>query len=190
MMASMTENPEPSRAEVSDVATAVLLGADCVMLSDETASGKYPFESVSFMRRIIVHTEKHLNFHVSINKKREDHSAQASISKAIISLAENINAKAIVVETKSGATAKEIASRHPKVPIIAVTSDKKTAQLLTIIYGIRSYKRPIDPLAATKTTDWLRTRKIFNKGDIIVTASGKYPGLVGTTDTIKVRALE
>jgi pyruvate kinase len=189
MLASMSDDPEPTRAEVSDVATAVLAGADCVMLSDETASGKYPLSAVQTMKRVILYTEAHAPLPVSAAVE-EDHSRQASISAAVINLAENIEAKAIVAETKSGATALQIASRRPVVPIIAVTSDARTAQQLAITYGTKSYVRPADALAANKLTDWLRRNKVLRHGDIVVTAAGRHPGVVGTTDTIKVRVLE
>jgi pyruvate kinase len=189
MLASMSDDPEPTRAEVSDVATAVLAGADCVMLSDETASGKYPLRAVQTMKRVILYTEAHAPLPVSAAVE-EDHSRQASISAAVINLAENIEAKAIVAETKSGATALQIASRRPVVPIIAVTSDARTAQQLAITYGTKSYVRPADALAANKLTDWLRRNKVLRHGDIVVTAAGRHPGVVGTTDTIKVRVLE
>jgi pyruvate kinase len=189
MLASMTDMPEPTRAEVSDVATAVLLGADCVMLSDETASGKYPIEAVQTMKRVIKYAEANRPASVSY-PEYEDHSRQASISGAILSLAENIQATAIVAETKSGATARQIASRRPEIPVIAVTSDVRTLQQMTIIYGVKSYQRPVDAHAAEKLTDWLRTNKVFHKGDIVVSVSGQYPGVVGATDTIKVRVLE
>jgi pyruvate kinase len=189
MLASMSDNPEPTRAEVSDVATAVILGSDCVMLSDETASGKYPLEAVNTMKRVIRYTEEHMPLQVTF-KNEQDHSKQASICKAVITLAENVEAQAIVVETKSGATALQIASRRTSIPMISVTSDKRTAQQLAIVYGNKTYVRPVDPLAASKVTDWLRQNKLFKKGDIVVTASGRYPGVVGTTDTIKVRVLE
>jgi pyruvate kinase len=189
MLFSMTEAPEPTRAEVSDVATAVILGADCVMLSDETANGNYPIEAVAVMKRVILYTEAHLPLNV-IYPPHEDHSRQASISKAIIRLAENIEAKAIVAETKSGATALQIASQRSAIPLIAVTSDIRTAQQLAIVYDVKSYVRPADALAAQKLTDWLRKSKVLDKGDVVVTASGQYPGVVGTTDTIKVRVLE
>lgn len=190
MLGSMTESPEPSRAEVSDVATAVILGADCVMLSDETANGKYPIEAVKVMKRIILYTEKNMPLTVSFNDNKPDNSLQGAISKAILSLATNVKAKAIVTETKSGATALEIASRRPSLPVIAVTNVIRSAQQLAIVYAVKSYVRPVDKLAATKLSDWLRSRKLFSKGDIIVTVSGKYPGVVGTTDTIKLRVLE
>ena len=189
MLASMTEDPEPTRAEVSDVATAVIVGADCVMLSDETASGKYPIEAVATMKRIILYTEKHMPLKVSFNAK-QDLSRQASISKAVIRLAEDVKASAIIAETKSGATALQISSYRAATPLIAVASDSRVVQQMAIVYGTKSYLRPVDPNAAVKLTDWLRHARLFHKGDIIVTASGRHPGVVGTTDTIKVRVLE
>jgi len=189
MLSSMTEEPEPTRAEVSDVATAVLVGADCVMLSDETANGKYPIQAVEIMNRVILYSEQHAPFEVNIIEK-EDTSRQSAISKAVISLAENIEAQAIVVETRSGATALQIASRRCKIPQIAVTNDRTTSQQLAIVCGTQAFVRPIDHMAATKLTDWLRKNKVLAKGDTVVTASGRYPGVVGTTDTIKVRVLE
>ncbi len=189
MLISMTEELEPSRAEVSDVATAVLVGADCLMLSDETASGNYPIEAVKTMQRIIRYTETHSPLSVSF-KSEKDPSMQSAISEAIIKLAETIKAKAIVAETKSGATAFNISSRRIDVPLIAVTDDERTAHQLSIVYGVVPFIRPIDKKAATKLTEFLRDKKVFAKGDIVVTVSGKYPGVVGTTDTIKVRMLD
>lgn len=189
MLISMTEELEPSRAEVSDVATAVLVGADCLMLSDETASGNYPIEAVKTMQRIIQYTEKHSPLSVTFNNNSE-HSMQAAISEAIIKLAQTIEAKAIVAETKSGATAINISARRVSIALIAVTSDRRTANQLAIVFGVRAYVRPVDKRAAMKLTDWLRDNKVFNKGDMVVSASGKYPGVVGTTDTIKLRMLD
>ncbi len=189
MLVSMTERPDPTRAEVSDVATAVLIGADCVMLSEETAAGQYPIEAVEVMKRVVCYAEQHSPLKVSW-PGQTDHSRQAAISDGLISLSESIQAKAIVAETKSGATARQIASRRPDMPIIAVTSDTRTLQQLSLVCGVKSYLRPADKLAAQKLTDWLREKKVFASGDVVVTASGRHPGVVGTTDTIKVRVLE
>lgn len=189
MLGSMTEFPEPTRAEVSDVATAVILGTDCVMLSDETANGRYPIESVEFMKRVIRYTEINNPVKVDYPNAPHEHSRQSAVSSAVIELANNVGARAIVAETKSGATAMQVASFRPTIPIIAVTSDKRTAQQLPIVYGTKSYLRPADSHAATRLTNWLKDNKVLKTGDIIVTASGQYPGVVGTTDTIKVRIL-
>ncbi len=191
MLASMTEMPEPTRAEVSDIATAVLAGADCVMLSDETAAGQYPVEAVSVMKRVITYTESHVAPRAVIwDGADRQMTKQLAISRGIISLADSIGAAAIVAETKSGATALQIASERTEIPLIAVTDDPHTAQALAIVYGVKSYVRLVSREAAVKLTDFLQEAGILKKGDIVVTASGRYPGVVGTTDTIKVRQLD
>ncbi len=191
MLFSMTEAPEPTRAEVSDVATAVIVGTDCVMLSDETANGKYPIASVETMKRIILYTEANSPLKAVFPVEPSTVvQRQVAICNAVIDLADTIKAKAIVAETKSGATAMQLAARRPGRPLIAVTSDFRVANQLALVYGTKSYVRPDDKLAATKLTNWLRKSKVLEKGDMIITASGRYPGVVGTTDTIKVRVLE
>lgn len=189
LLASMTERPEPTRAEVSDVATAVLLGADSVMLSDETASGKYPEESVKVMKQVVNYTQQHATRPIDTNFYKKRSTSQQAISNVIIGLAESVGATAIIAETKSGATALQISSHRPASPIIAVTSNPVVAQKLAIVYGTKSYVRPDGKLQAVKLTNWLHRSKVLSKGDIVVTASGQYPGVVGTTDTIKVRVL-
>lgn len=188
MLASMTETPEPSRAEVSDVATAVIVGADCVMLSDETANGKYPVEAVKVMKRVVKYTEANPVVKAQFPNNTE-FSRQDAIAKSLINLASEVGAKVIVAETKSGETATCIASFRPEIPIIAVTSDDFVTRQLAIVYGVKSYERPASQFAATKLTNWLKQNRVLKVGDIVVTASGKYPGVVGTTDTIKVRVL-
>lgn len=190
MLASMTDSPEPTRAEVSDVATATLLGADAVMLSDETANGQYPIESVRVMKRIVNYTQSHaLHAPTMVDQEDDNTSLSRAISGAVINLADSVQAVAIVAETKSGATALQISARRPNMPIIAVTSVARSAQQMAIVYGTKSYIRPDGKMQAVKLTNWLHRSKVLSKGDIIVTATGQYPGVVGTTDTIKVRVL-
>lgn len=189
MLASMTEQPEPTRAEVSDVATAVIVGTDCVMLSDETANGQYPVEAVKVMKRVILYTQNNSTVKAAFMELKDFDAYQNAISSSIIKLANSLDAKAIVAETKSGATAIQIASYRSHQPVIAVTSDQTVTNQLAIVYGVKSYQRPVDKFAATKLTNWLLENKVLKKGDTIVTASGHYPGVVGTTDTIKVRVL-
>jgi pyruvate kinase len=191
MLFSMTEAPEPTRAEVSDVATAVFIGADCVMLSDETANGRYPVESVKVMKRVVLYTEQNAPLKVDFHDTPLNHAPrQQAMSKAILSLSRDVGANAIVAETKSGATALQIASQRSDLPLIAVTSDERVANQLAIVYSCKSYVRPDSKMAATKLTNWLRASKVLSKGDVIVSCSGQYPGVVGTTDTIKVRILD
>jgi pyruvate kinase len=161
------------------------------MLSDETANGQYPIEAVSIMKRVICYTEHNSPLKVTF-AAHEDRpvSRQLAISRGIISLSESIRAAAIVAETKSGCTALQIAAERSGIPLIAVTDDSRTAQQLAIVYGVKAYVRPASKLAAAKLTDFLRETNVLKKGDIVVTASGQHPGVVGTTDTIKVRQLE
>ena len=190
MLASMTEEPEPTRAEVSDVATAVLVNADCVMLSDETANGKYPIQAIQMMKSIILYTQENSPLVARFNDDVHEDSMSRALSNAVIKLSDQLNAAAIVAETATGASAKTIACYRPKRTIIAVTSSLRTAQQLALLYGTMSFVRPVDEKQATKLTNWLREKRILHRGDVIVTASGKHPGVVGTTDTIKVRVLE
>ncbi len=189
MLMSMVDMPEPTRAEVSDVATAVFLGADAVMLSDESANGKYPVEAVRTMKRVILYSEQHTPMRTLFPVEHE-HTMQNAVSSSVLKMAETIEARAIVAETKSGATALQIASLRPEMPVIAVTSEIRTLQQLALAYGVKSYVRPADPEAAMKLTEWLLQNKVLDKGDIVVAVSGRYPGVTGATDTIKVRVLE
>lgn len=189
MLASMMEQPEPTRAEVSDVATAVIVGADAVMLSDETAVGRYPIEAIGIMKRIIRYTEQHATVSAQFNVSHEYTTGEA-IAASIIDLAKHVKAAAIVAETKTGATALTISSWRPKVPIIVVTSQSRVAQQLALMYGAKTYVRPDDKFAASKLTQWLHDESIFKKDDVVVISSGRYPGTPGGTDTIKVRVLE
>jgi pyruvate kinase len=159
------------------------------MLSEETAVGRYPVESINIMRRIIMYTQENSTVRAQFTNPHEYNITEA-ISAVIIDLAQKVNAKAIVTETATGKTALSISSWRPNLPQIVVTPEDRVAQQLALLYGAQTFVRPIDELAATKLTDWLRSHHIFKARDKIVTASGKYPGLVGGTDTIKVRVLE
>lgn len=189
MLGSMTENLSPTRAEVSDVATAVIIGADAVMLSEETAVGKYPIETVEMMKRVILYTQRHTPLKAVFDKPAPT-TEQEIISEAIVRLSERLNADAIVAETKTGATARNIASHRPDKPIVTITSEARVAQQLALLYGAQSYLRPVEKLGAVKVAQWLSRNNILTSGDIIVSASGKHPGVTGSTDTIKVRVIE
>lgn len=188
MMASMMEEPEPTRAEVSDVATAVIVGADAVMLSDETANGRYPVEAVSMMERIILYTQENSHLKAYFIDEHEFSFTEA-IASAVIELAKKVEATAIVAETEYGHTAQSISGLRPYYPLVVVTPHKRVAQQLALLYGAITFVRSADRHAATRLADWLLSEKVFKKGNKIVTASGKYVGKTGGTDTIKVREL-
>lgn len=189
MLASMQFNPEPTRAEVSDVANAVITGADCVMLSDETANGRYPIETVATMKRIIMYTQEHAPVR-PLFYSEFDTSMQDAISSAVITLAHQIGAQAIVCETKSGATALSIASHRPSMPIISVTSSARVAQQLCLLYANKSFLRPDGEKAGLKLAQELCQDGLLDRGRPVVLVSGRQPGLTGGTDTIRVRVLE
>lgn len=189
MMASMVDNPEPTRAEVSDVANAVIVGADCVMLSDETANGKYPLETVQSMKRVIMYTQEHAPVRpLEVPRNMETHSA--AISAAAVVLAKQLHADAIVAETKSGATAAHIAAHRPMRPIISVTSEARVAQQLALLYANKSFLFPDGERAGLELTKQLTEDGFLEKPATVVLVSGRQPGLIGATDTIRVRTLD
>jgi pyruvate kinase len=193
MMASMVDAPEPTRAEVSDVATATVQGADVVMLSDETANGHYPIEAVASMKKTIMYTQD--NWPVTdtgarvVNQKKVSLNA---ISQAAVSIADEIHADNIIAETKSGATAAMIAACRPHIPIIVATSEPRTAQQLALSYATRSFVRPDGDKAGVSLAKELYAAKYFPDMDRMTTVivSGRQPGVVGETDTIRIRVIE
>jgi len=189
MMASMVDNPEPTRAEVSDVANAVIQGADTVMLSDETANGKYPLETVAAMKKVILYTQDNAPvapIHDIIAKNVQ----LDAISTAAVTLAEHLKVDAIIAETKSGATASNIAAHRPNLPIISVTSEVKAAQQLALSYANRTYIRPDSAEAGFDLAKELKADGLFGSDTAkVIIVSGQQPGIIGTTDTIKVRVL-
>ena len=191
-MGSMVDNPQPSRAEVSDVANAVIQGADVVMLSDESATGKYPEETVKAMRDVIMYTQEHAAVSPidDIVERGEDEALNA-ISLAAVELAEQINADALIVETKSGQTAATAAANRPALPIYAVTSSNRVAQQLGLNYATRSFIRPDGEFAGLELAKELKANGTFGVKEkvTVVIVSGRQPGLVGGTDTIRVRTI-
>lgn len=147
MLASMQYSPRPTRAEVSDVANAVLDGTDAVMLSSETAIGSYPVETIETTNKIIDAIENEMNYNDILlgYNRSEDIDTSKAISYSCVDCANRVNAKAIVCSTLSGVTAKEISNFRPGCPVIALSPDPKVVRNLVINYGIF-------PLKATKVT--------------------------------------
>ena len=190
MMASMVDSPEPTRAEVSDVATAVVQGADAVMLSDETANGSYPLETVKAMKKVILFTQNHSRV-ATVNRDNGTlESIYTAISSAAARLAENINADVIVCQTASGVTATTMAAERPNLPIVSVTSNARVANQLALIYAnsafVRKYSEDFgyDLARELKEVGYLQLRDgVKDLTAVIVSGDRDKVG----TDTIKVR---
>lgn len=193
MLGSMVDNPEPSRAEVSDVANAVIQGADAVMLSDETANGKYPVEAVKEMKRIILYTQNNWN----IAPLNHDHEGEIknydAVAHAAARLAEKIEADVIICQTHSGATAVSIAAQRPNVPIISVTSNPRVAGQLALTYANSAFVRPYTETYGLDLTQELAASGYLKKREdrdyiLAVIVSGQ-PNVYGGTDTIQIRRI-
>lgn len=188
MMGSMVDNPEPTRAEVSDVANAVIQGADVVMLSDETANGKYPIETVRAMRKTIIYTQEHSEV-MMVDKTEMREKTDAILSYTAAQLARRIKARAIIAETNTGATAVNVGAYRPNLPIVCVTENVKTAQKLALSYASRPYIRPNELNAATKLAEELKREGYFGEDPVtVVLVSGHHPE-PGKTDNIQIKTL-
>lgn len=188
MMASMVDAPEPTRAEVSDVANAVIQGADTVMLSDETANGNYPIETVKAMKKVILYTQDKEPVESMPTCCVEKEKKRDAISSAAVAIAEKLKATAIIVETKTGGTAVNIAKHKPNMPIISVSDELRSVQQLSLSYANRSYVRPITSETGYDIARELKSQGYFGQDPAtVVVVSGRQAGVAGKTDTIEVR---
>lgn len=185
MLASMVDSPHPTRAEVSDVATAAITGVDCVMLSDETNNGKYPVEAVQTMKRIVSYTEDNMPLQ-TVYAGQEEVAKRSPLAASAVSLAHQLEAKVLVVETKSGKAALNISDMRPTIPIIVATPDARVAQKLAIIYGCRTYYIKDTTKAATEALGLLQKEKRLVKGDKAILVYGYDPKHGSMTDTIRM----
>lgn len=196
MLESMTENPRPTRAEASDVANAVLDQVDAVMLSAESASGKYPVEAVTVMSEIIQEVERNPEFHNKINvdwnsiPKHEVSSNAIDAAAALLS--SKIESPVIAVGTVTGRTANILSSFRPDAKIIAVTHDLQTYNQLALVWGVSAYI--LKPVASYKEfvqdiIELITEKKLAKKGDPLVIITGSAIGTTGATDTIKIATI-
>lgn len=177
MLDSMIRNPRPTRAEVTDVANAVYDGTDAVMLSGETAQGKYPVEALKMMVQIVENTESHLDYDVLL-KKAQQHRRQ-SISSAIgfstVATADNLDAKCIVAPTMSGATAKVVSKFKPRADVIGVSPDEATLRRMQIYWGVRPLKSiPLKSMedVCENALEMVKAKQYVEPGDIVVLTAG------------------
>ena len=191
MLESMITSPVPTRAEVSDVATAVYEGADAIMLSAESASGQFPLEAVATMNRIAEETEADVNYRAIISSQRSEPESTGAdaIAEAARHVAETLDLKAICAWTSSGSTALRIARERPRPPVLALTPNRDTARRLTLVWGVQ----PMVTNDASDIEDMARragkfsNRVTFSKeGDRIVVVAGLPFGTPGATNMLRI----
>ena len=194
MLESMTERSRPTRAEASDVANAVLDGTDAVMLSAETASGRYPVEAVRMMDRIIRETEAACRPSASSGRFEGNGtlSPQDAVSGAAVMLADTLGAAAIVAFTLSGGTALRLARRRPQAPIIAVSPDPRVLRRLSLVWGVTPLRLPRSRrlLRLVAVADAaLRAHRLARAGDRVVLVMGYPLGAGARTNLVKVHVV-
>ena len=191
MLESMISAPAPTRAEASDVATAVFDGADAVMLSAETAAGQYPYEAVNMMDRIVARVEQDSGWRSMIDASRPDpeHSSADAIAAAARQVAHTIGAQVIVGFTALGATALRVARERPDVPIIGLTPHTTTARRLAVVWGVHAVVLPdVHSMgeAVTRASRVATGEGFAQHGDSIVVAAGVPFGQTGSTNALRV----
>lgn len=192
MLDSMQVNPRPTRAEVSDVANAVLQGADAIMLSGETAAGKYPLESVRMMAMIAERTEATIDYSEWFQTRKSSPSSSVTevISLAVVGSSLQLHAKAILTPTESGYSARMVSKYRPKAPIIAITAHEAVLKRLALVRGVIPIKGE-----AAETTDELfqsairsaGSANLLSVGDYVVISAGIPSGRAGATNLIQIQ---
>lgn len=191
MLDSMQRNPRPTRAEASDVANAIFDGTDAIMLSGETAAGKYPVESVQTMSRIAERAESALEYREIFIRQStaQQTTITEAISQSVASSALDLDAKAIITPTESGYTARMVSKYRPKSPIIAVTPNEQVMRRLSLIWGVLpthgEEARNTDEMFQLAVDNAMKAGHI-RLGDLVIITAGVPVGRSGTTNLMKV----
>lgn len=193
MLDSMIRNPRPTRAEASDVANAVLDGTDAVMLSGETAKGKYPVKSVETMTKVVMRAEKELR----VWQRREQMlerggSVPDAVSQAAVSIGEEMNARVIISLSRSGSTARMVSKFRPRCPIVAATPLRKTWRELALVWGVYPLLKE-EALTAEEATQSALAGALEQgmvcEGDLVVITAGVPVEIPGTTNMVQVHTV-
>jgi len=192
MLESMTQNPRPTRAEASDVANAIFDGSDAVMLSAETASGKYPIESVSMMARIIQEAEASIQEFPRPTSAQEQLKVAETVAELVCHASRELHMKLIAVFTHSGFTARLVSRYRPLVPIVAFSPVPAIRRRMALFWGVTSQNisdiKKIDGLAALAEKRLLEER-LVKQGDVIGIVAGTPMGIRGTTNFMKFHVI-
>jgi len=189
MLDSMIRNPRPTRAEANDVANAVLDGADAVMLSGETAKGKYPIQAVETMSRIVNRAEGEMRLWQRYQQVQVANHVADAVSHAAMTIAEDMKAAAIISLTRSGSTARMVSKYRPQCPIVAATPSKNTWRELALLWGVYPVMRDEASNAeeAVEAAMYAALEEGFvSEGDLVVITAGVPVGIPGTTNMVQV----
>ena len=194
MLESMVNNPTPTRAEVTDIANAIIDGTDAVMLSEETAVGKYPVEAVKVMRKVAAATERNLKYGALLDARRARLKpiVQESISFSACEVAYHLSASCIVANTRTGITAHRVSKYRSPVPILALTYSVPVMNRLSLLWGVYPFRvkklsTTAEIFAAAKQA--AKNTEIARKGDKIVVVCGDPSTPGGTTDLLRVQTI-
>jgi len=191
MLESMTENPRPTRAEASDVANAIFDGSDAVMLSAETASGKYPVEAAAMMASIICEAEQSIT-DFTRPATQEKLKVAETVAELVCHASRELHMRSIVVFTHSGFTARLISRYRPLLPIVAFSPEAQTRRRMALVWGVRPLPIPdlrkVDQLAEISEKRLLQ-EKLARKGDVIAVVAGTPMGVRGTTNFMKFHVI-
>ena len=194
MLESMISNPRPTRAEISDVANAVYDGTSAIMLSGESAAGKYPVESVRVMSEIAEKTEEHIDYKSPFQSQTfEIRSSVDAISHAACTMAIDLNAKGIVVSSHSGLTVRLVSRFRPPIDILGLATSKRTWYKLALSWGVRPIQTEHFPNMEVLNFFSLRLAKDalnLQKGDTVVMTGGDTSGQSGNTNVIRIETVK
>jgi pyruvate kinase len=194
MMESMITNSRPTRAEASDVANAILDGADAVMLSAESSVGAYPLETVRTMSKIVTAAEQELLSKglQPLVPGKKPRTQGGSIARAACEIADFLGGRALVAFTQSGDTARRLSRYRASQPIVAFTTDESTRNQLALSWGVESHVVPFvnstDEMVDLVDQEMVKLKR-FQEGDIAVITAGSPPGVPGTTNMVRVHHL-
>lgn len=195
MLESMVQNPRPTRAEVTDVATAILNGTDAIMLSGETAAGKYPLGALRVMDRIARRIERSVDYEDALADRQSGPSPSIgeAISYATCRAATDLGAALILTSTQSGSTARLVSKFRPRTPILALTPVAEVARRLMVVWGVEPVMVPhtsnIDDMIDV-ATDVVRRRTDVKQGDRVVITAGVRTGVPGSTNLLQVYVVD
>ncbi len=194
MLESMVDSPVPTRAEATDVANAIFDGTDAIMLSEETAIGHYPVETVRMMSLIAMEAEGALAYDENLAMRGKDLQplTDDAISYAACHTAHQLGAKAVVAYTASGSTARRVSKYRPRMPILAITPNESTRRQLSLSWGVTAHKVPEAKLMVnmfTQAADAVRKCGVCVEGDLVVVTAGLPMGQAGGTNILKVEKI-